>query len=261
MLLRHHDGETHVWSVVRGPSVEAEDRRQLHRELETLKHDRTRVTNRMQGLLTADGVCLPLQGAVPAQLAQLRQWDGSPLPPALRARLGREWQQVGVLTERINRLEAERRALLRTSEDPAFAQVRQLMSLRGIGINSAWLYVMEFFAWRELHKGKEVGALSGLTPTPHQSGQSRYEWGIAKSGNRQMRTMAVEIAWGWLRHQPASALAHWYQERFGHGNAGYRTVGIVALARKLLVALWRFLKTGVLPEGVALKGEEQSATF
>ena len=167
---------------------------------------------------------------------------------------------MGIITDRINRLDAERRELLRTSEDPAFGQVRQLMSLRGIGINSAWLYVMEFFAWREFKNGKEIGALAGLTPIPHQSGQLRYELGIAKAGNRQMRTMAVEIAWGWLRHQPESALSQWYQERFGQGNSGYRKVGIVALARKLLVALWRFLKTGVLPEGAMLKGEAPSAT-
>ena len=134
-------------------------------------------------------------------------------------------------------------------------QVRQLFTLRGIGVNSAWLYVMEFFAWRDLQTPKQVGALAGLTPTPYQSGQSRRELGIAKAGNRHIRAMAIEIAWAWRRFQPASALSQWYERRFGHGSARLRKLGIVALARKLLIALWRFVKTGVLPEGAVLKTE------
>jgi len=253
MLLRHSAGEKKVWSVVRVPSVDEEDRRQLHRELTTAKQDRTRVINRIQGLLAGHGVQLTLQGDVDAQLDQVQQWDGSPLPSALRTRLKRAWQQVGFLTAHIQTLEAERRALLRRREDPAVEQVRQLFTLRGIGVNSAWLYVMEFFAWRDFQTPKQVGALAGLTPTPYQSGQSRREQGIAKAGNRHIRAMAIEIAWAWRRFQPASALAQWYERRFGHGSARLRKLGIVALARKLLVALWRFVKTGVLPEGAVLK--------
>jgi transposase len=254
MLLRYCAGETRVWSVVRVPSVEDEDRRQLHRELVTAKRDRTRVINRIKGLLAGYGIRLTLQGDVPTQWAKLQQWDGTPLPPALRARLDREWQKVGLLTEQIAALEAERRALLRTSKAPAVEQVRQLNTLRGIGLNSAWLYVMEFLAWRDLRTAKQVGALAGLTPTPHQSGQASRELGITKAGNGYMRTMAIEIAWGWLRFQPDSALARWYQARFGRGSSRMRRIGIVALARKLLIALWRFLETGVVPEGAVLKG-------
>jgi transposase len=253
MLLRHRAGEKKVWSVVRVPSVDEEDRRQLHRELTTAKRDRTRVINRMKGLLAGYGVQLTLQGDVDAQLEQTRQWDGSPLPSALLSRLKRAWQQVGFLTAHLQTLEAERRALLRRNEDPVIDQVRQLFTLRGIGVNSAWLYVMEFFAWRDFQTPKQVGALAGLTPTPYQSGQSRREQGIAKAGNRHIRAMAIEIAWAWRRFQPASALAQWYERRFGHGSARLRKLGIVALARKLLIALWRFLKTGVLPEGAVLK--------
>ena len=132
-------------------------------------------------------------------------------------------------------------------------QVRQLFTLRGIGVNSAWLYVMAFFAWRDFQTPKQVGALAGLTPTPYQSGQSRRELGIAKAGNRHIRAMAIEIAWAWRRFQPDSALTQWYERRFGAGSARLRKLGIVALARKLLIALWRFLKTGVLPEGAVLK--------
>jgi transposase len=258
MLQRHIAGEQKVWSVVRVPSVAEEDRRQLHRELTTAKHDRTRVLNRMHGLSASHGVQLPLQGDVDARLEQAQQWDGAPLPSALRTRLKRAWQQVGFLTAHIQTLEAERRALLRRSEDPAVEQVRQLFTLRGIGVNSAWLYVMEFFAWRDFQTPKQVGALAGLTPTPYQSGQSRRELGIAKAGNRHIRAMAIEIAWAWRRFQPASALAQWYERRFGAGSARLRKLGIVALARKLLTALWRFLKTGGLPEGAILKAEAPS---
>jgi transposase len=163
-----------------------------------------------------------------------------------------------LLTTHIQTLEAERRALLRRRDDPVLAQVRQLFTLRGIGVHSAWRYVMEFFAWRDLQTPKQVGALAGLTPTPYQSGQARRELGIAKAGNRHIRAMAIEIAWAWRRFQPASALAQWYERRFGAGSARLRKLGIVALARKLLIALWRFVKTGVLPEGAVLKTEVRS---
>ena len=255
MLLRHVAGERKVGSVVRVPSVDAEDGRQLHRELLTAKRDRTRVINRIKGLLAGYGVRLALHGDVAAQLEEVRQWDGSPLPPALRARLQREWQKACFLTEQIDRLEAERREALRTSEEPAVEQVRQLMALRGIGVNSAWLFVMECFAWRDMRTSKQVGALAGLTPTPYQSGQASRELGITKAGHGYLRTMAVEIAWGWVRFQPESRLTQWYQARFGQGSARLRKIGMVALARKLLIALWRFLKTGELPAGAVLKAE------
>ena len=131
--------------------------------------------------------------------------------------------------------------------------VRQLLTLKGIGTNSAWGFVMEFFGWRAFRNGQEVGALSGLTPTPYASGNTAYARGIATAGNDHIRAMAIEIAWGWLRFQPASALTQWYQQRFGHGSSRLRRIGIVALARKLLIALWRFVETGVLPDGAALK--------
>jgi transposase len=124
--------------------------------------------------------------------------------------------------------------------------VRQWHTLRGIGTNSAWLYVMEFFAWREFRNRKQLGAWAGLTPTPRQHGQLRHGLGIAKAGNRHIRAMAIEIAWGCWRFQPESALSRWYQERFGPGSARVRKIGIVALARKLLIALSRFLETGAV---------------
>ena len=130
---------------------------------------------------------------------------------------------------------------------------RQLCGLKGIGSNSGWLYAMEFFAWRRFRNRKEVASLSGLTPTPHQSGQSRRELGISKAGNRHVRAIAIEIAWGWLRFQPQSELSRWYQRRFGGGGGRARRIGIVALARRLLIELWRYLETGALPKGAELK--------
>jgi transposase len=119
-------------------------------------------------------------------------------------------------------LEAQRRTLVRTAQDPSVEQVRQLLRLRGIGFNSAWLFVMEFFSWRAFRNRREIGALAGLTPTPYQSGSSHQEQGISKAGNRHIRGLAIEIAWGWLRFQPESALSQWYQTRFGHGSRRQR---------------------------------------
>jgi len=254
LLLRHWAGSRKkVWSVVRVPTVEQEDRRHLHRELASAKKDRTRVTNRMKGLLANHGLTLDLKQGVPAQLSGLRQWDGSPLPAGLRSRLSREWERVQLYTNLVERLEAERRELLRQPGDPMIEKVLQLNHLKGIGVNSAWLYTMELFGWRELRNRREVGAIVGLTPTPNASGQQERERGMSKAGNRHVRAMAIEIAWGWLRFQPNSELSKWYQRRFGSGSKRVRKIGIVALARKLMIELWRFLETGALPAGAELK--------
>ena len=250
MLIRYWGGERGVWSVVRVPSPEAEDARHLHRELQTLKRDRTRVTNRIKAVLATQGVQgLELGPQFEEEVEQIELWDGLPMPGQVLKRVKREWATVVWLNELIRAVEKERRTLLRSSEDPAVAKVRQLMSLRGIGLNSAWLYVMEFFGWREFRNRREVGALAGLTPTPHQSGELEQELGIDKAGNRHVRGMAIEIAWGWLRFQPESELTRWYERRFGHGSKRIRRIGIVALARRLLIELWRYLETGALPEG------------
>jgi transposase len=250
LLMRYWGGERKVWSVIRVPSLEAEDARHLHRDLQTLKGDRTRVTNRIKAHLATQGVLeVELKAGFEEFVEELVLWNGLPLGNQLKARLKREWAKVEWLTRQIREVEAERRALLKTSDDPAVEMVRQLCALRGIGINSAWLYVMEFFGWREFRNRRQVGGLAGLAPTPNQSGESNQERGIDKAGNRHVRRMAIEIAWGWLRFQPESALAQWYQEKYGQGSSRMRRIGIVALARKLLVELWRYLETGALPEG------------
>ena len=160
------------------------------------------------------------------------------------------WQFVN---EQIHELESERAEMIRNSSDASVKKVRQLLSLKGIGENGAWLFVMEFFGWRSFRNRREVGALAGLTPTPYLSGDEMAEQGISKAGNRPIRAMAVEIAWSWLRYQPQSELALWFQKRFGHGSKRMRKIGIVAVARKLLIALWRFLETGEIPSGAQLK--------
>jgi transposase len=253
MLMRYHMGEKKVWSVVHVPSAGAEDERQLHREMMALKRERTRHINRVKGLLAGQGVVVDVGAGFMEELGEIRLWDGSGLPGRLRKRLERECQRMELLKEQIRELEKEREEVLRTSQEASVEQVRRLLQLKGIGVNSAWLYVMEFFAWRGFHNRREVGALAGLTPTPYQSGESSKERGISKAGNRPVRGMAIEIAWSWLRFQPDSALSRWYDRRFAKGSSRVRRIGIVALARKLLVELWKYLETGAVPEGAYLK--------
>lgn len=253
MLIRYHNGERRAWSVVHVPSPEAEDARHLHRELGTLKRDRTRVTNRIKGLLASQGLSIPLGTGFLRRLEDARLWDEYPLYPFLHARLAREWHAREQLGKRIRSLEDRQRALLASAADPALerplCQIRQLMTLKGIGLQSAWLFTFEIFAWRQIQNRRELAAICGFTPTPFQSGDESHEQGISKAGHAAIRAMAIQIAWGWLRFQPASALTRWYEERFANQGRRARAVGIVALARKLLIELWTFLETGALPEG------------
>jgi transposase len=253
MLMRYHyHGEEKVWSIVNVPSIEAEDHRHLHRELNTLKAERTRHINRIKGFLTGQGVSISIREDFLARLDTIRLWDGSRLPSGLRSRLEREFERMSLVNEQIKILEAERRELIRNSTRPDVELVRQLMRMKGIGVGSAWLWVMEFFTWRQFRNRRQVGALSGLTPTPYQSGDDSREQGISKEGNRYVRSIAIQIAWGWLRYQPESKLTRWYEKRFGHGGKRLRKIGIVALARKLLIDCWYYLETGLVPEGVEL---------
>jgi transposase len=253
MLARYDGGEKKVWSVVHVPSVEAEDARHLHRELMALKRDRTRHINRIKGLLAGQGVRLKVDAELPQRLDQVRVWDGTCLPPGVRARVEREFAGWQFVHQNVLELEAERSELLRTSSEPSVELVRRLLRLCGIGDNSAWLYVMEFFSWRAFRNRHQVGGLAGLAATPYDSGDQSRDQGISKAGNSPVRSMAIEIAWGWIRHQPDSELTHWFDERFGHSGKRLIKIGIVALARKLLIALWRYLETGEIPAGARLK--------
>jgi transposase len=259
MLGRYEAGEPTVWRVVRVPTVAEEDARRLHRELARLTTERTAHVNRVRGLLALHGLAHRIgrrtvtARTVMAQLATLTQRDGTPLPPQLRAELEREGQRWALVDTQICELEAERRRRTQTEPTVAAQQVRQLTRLQAIGATTAWLLVQEIFGWRQIRNRREAGALVGLTPTPYASDGSQREQGISKAGNRHVRRVLIQVAWGWLRYQPHSALSRWFQERFGHGQGRMRRVGIVALARRLFIALWRFVDFGVVPEGAHLR--------
>jgi transposase len=252
MLMRWYNGERKLWSVVRVPGVAEEDQRQLHRELIALKAQRTEHINRIKGLLAAVGLSIVVDVKLAEHLEQLRQWDGSAVPLGRRQRILREFERWQFVGKQIHELETQRTQEIRDHHTPQGEQVRLLLRLKGIGENGAWLLVREIFGWREIRNRRELGSLAGLTPTPYDSGGSRCEQGISKAGNRRVRWMMVELAWGWLRYQPASELSLWYQRRFGAGNARLRRLGIVALARKLLVALWKYLENGEVPVGAEM---------
>lgn len=254
MLLREALGEQKLWSLVNVPSASDEDARSLQREYRTLVKERTRSANRILGLLASQGLAPDrIDARLPAWLERVRLWDGSALLPGVRQRILREFERWQFTHAQLLTIEKERRDRTRQLDAPGLEPVRRLYRLQGIGLGAAWTYGLEFFSWRRFRNGKQVGALAGLAPTPYQSGDSDHELGISRAGNRWVRGLAIEIAWGWLRHQPHSALSRWYQERFARGGPRARKVGIVALARKLLVALWRYVETGVLPEGATLK--------
>jgi transposase len=250
LLIRFERGEKRVFGVAHAPTPEQEDERHWARELESLKRERTAHTNRIKALLVSVGSPAKVDKKLLQQLDQVKQWNGEPLLPGLRERLRRECERLAVLESQIKEVARSRRQ----AEMEATEKVLRLQELKGIGENSGWLFVVEFFGWRQFRNRREVASLAGLTPTPYQSGDTvDVEQGISKAGNRRIRAMAVEIAWGWLRFQPQSRLSLWFQERYGPGNRRSRRVGIVALARKLLIALWRYLDYGVIPEGAVLK--------
>jgi transposase len=255
MLMRYHGGERKLWSVVRVPSFEDEDARHLHRELEGLKKERTRHRNRIRGILIQQGlrVTNPSNRKFVEQLDSLRTWDGRELPVDMKGRLVREYQRLHLVEEQIKALEKEKKQRLKDPDTAKLRQVAQLRSLYGIGTVSSWAFVMEFFGWRQFRNRREIAALAGLAPSPYDSGGTVREQGISKAGSTRIRTLAVEIAWSWLRFQPQSKLSLWYMERFAGGGSRMRRIGIVAMARRLLIDLWRYLEHGVIPEGARLR--------
>jgi len=260
MLIRWHQAEPHVWRVVNVPSPEEENARQLHRELETLKGEQTAHGNRIKGLLAGCGLTVTINRHLPKWLKHVRLWDGTEVPEELKARVLREFERMQVVNRQTRDLEKERARWLRTEDqDPCIVKMRKLMGLAGIGVNSSWLYVREVFGWRKIQNRRQMGSIVGLTPTPYSSGDSAREQGISRAGNRRMRSMSIEIAWDWLRWQPGSALSLWYQHRFGYGSKRQRRIGIVALARKLLVALWKYLERDEVPQGAVVKDWREKA--
>jgi transposase len=252
LLERYVEGEHRVWHVVRVPTVAEEDARHLHRVRETLQQERTRLINRLHGLLTTQGVTIPLHADFLDRLAVVARWDGTPLPAGFCQRLRYVWAQLVFLNAQLADVDAARAAL---AADPATETgrcVTRLQTLQGIGSIGAWTLTTEIFGWRQIRNGRELGALVGVVPSPYQSGATSHDQGITRAGNRHVRRMIVQLAWSWLRYQPTSALSRWYRERFSHGPR-LRRIGIVALARKLLIAWWRYLETGMVPDGAILK--------
>ena len=248
MLVRYAAGERRVWSVVRVPTPEHEDARRAHRELGRLGQERTSHINRIRGLLVLQNLRVKNVGG---RLWQ-RWWSShaGELLPGVRAEIERESERLSLVQAQIRTIEGQQRQAIEAATEP---QVAQLMQLGAIGMSSAWVLVKELFGWRGFRNRREVAGCLGLTPTPYDSGQSEIEQGISKAGNRRVRTLMVELAWCWLRYQPGSALSRWFTKRFAGSGKRMRRIGIVALARRLAIALWRYLQDGLIPQGAQLK--------
>lgn len=247
-LMAYRRGEPRVMSVVRVPSVEQEDARRGTRERERLIKERTGHINRIKALLRTLGIAAGEPGREdwPAWLARQCDGQGKPVPARLRAELEREHARLRLVGEQIQAL-AEAPAPTATTDASA-----RLAQLKGIGPVFATTLAGELF-WKDFKNRREVGAYAGLAPSPWQSGGISHDQGISKAGNRRARHVAVELAWLWLMHQPKSALSRWFQARVGDQRGRVRRIAIVALARKLIIALWRFLTTGLVPTDAVLK--------
>src|SRR6266496_3753130 len=255
-LLAYKRGEPRVCAMVVAPSPEEEDRRRICRERQSLIAERITHVNRIKGLLFAQGISgyEPLRRDRRARLEALRTGDGRELPVHLKTQIGRELDRTELLLEQIGAVEAERDALLAAAGRPEDKKVTpdhpvaMLLALKGLGANFAAVLWSEAF-YRQFSNRRQVAAYAGLAATPWQSGGIRHEQGVSRAGNPRLRTTMIQIAWLWIRHQPQSALTRWFKERSQQG----RKRAIVALARKLLVALWKYVTQGVVIEGAVMK--------
>jgi transposase len=255
-LARFLSGEKNVWAVLRVPSEAEEDERRPHRERARLVAERSQHIARMKSLLVMQSIRPKRIGA--------RGWSerlkALVLPPRLREELERETERLVLVNRQLAQLEREQAQRLAPAPDaaasqehPGLAKQRQLQRLRGLGTVGPWVLVCELFGWRSFNNRRELAGSVGLGSSPYRSGDLEHDQGISKAGNARVRTLMIELAWAWLRYQPNSALSKWYHERFGRTGGRSRRVGIVALARRLLIALWRFVEHGVIPEGATLK--------
>ena len=249
-------GDRAACRMVQVPSAEREDTRRTHRERQRLITERVQHVNRIKGLLATQGLddYHPLRRDRWARLGELQTGDGRPLPARLRREIERELRRLDLVLEQITAVEAERDAAIAepTAGDVDAAKVALLARLGGIGPELATVLVREAL-FRSFANRKEVAGYAGLTPSPFASGDRHREQGISKAGNPLLRKAMVELAWLWLRYQPDSALSRWFAERVGAARGRMRKITAVALARKLLVALWRYVTTGLVPEGARLK--------
>jgi transposase len=243
---------------VRVPSVAEEDDRRLHRERGRLINERIQHVNRIKGLLAIHGIYdyQPLRRDRMQRLERLRTTDGRTLPPRLKAEILRELQRLELVLGMIKTIEAERDAIASAAKTEtkhtSAKKIQNLAKIKCIGPEFATTLVGEVF-YRSFDNRKQLGSYVGLTPTHFQSGAMCRDQGISKAGNAKARTVMIELAWMWLRHQPDSPLSVWFRERVGTLKGRIRRIAIVAVARKLLIALWRYLETGLVPAGTALK--------
>jgi len=248
-LMRFAAGENKPWSVLRVPSEAEEDARRPHRERERLVKERRAHVSRIKDLLVMHNVRVKRVSGPgwKKQLAALA------LPPSLRAELERETERLALVERQIAQLQREHAEELKASNDETCAKQQHLQRLRAVGKVGAWTLVRELFGWRTFNNRRELAGSVGLCGSPYSSGTMERDQGISKAGNPRIRTLMVELAWQWLRWQPESALSKWYMERFGRSGGRSRRIGIVALARRLLIALWRFVEHGLIPQGAKLK--------
>lgn len=252
-LLAYKRGEPRVCAMVRVPTPEEEDRRRLSRERKALTNERVSHVNRIKGLLFAQGASgyEPLRRDRRKRLEALKTGDGRPLPAHLKMQISRELDRLELLLEQIKAVEAARDAMLTAAQvvSPAPAM---LLNLKGIGPEFAAALWLEGLS-RHFDNRRQLAAYAGLAPTPWKSGSIDHEQGVSKSGNPRLRTTLIQIAWLWLRHQPRSALTLWFEDRVKRNGGRLKKTMIVALARKLFVALWKYVNAGVVIEGAAMK--------
>lgn len=250
-LVRHLAGDR-VWSVLRVPSEEAEDDRRMHRELEQIKEERLRLRNRAWAELALEGLRPRHLMSALRNVEELRRWDGRYLPRGMIAKLTRVRSALELMNDQVAELRKEQRLRRRSPETEGDRKRARLMLLRSVGEVTAEVLAKEFF-WRDFENRRQVGAAAGLTGVPYASGEVSRDRGLSKRGNERVRRIMIELAWLWLRYQPESQLSRWYRARFAAGGRRARKVGIAALARKLLIALWRYLQYGEVPVGAVLK--------
>jgi transposase len=248
MLVRCCSGEQEVWQVVHVPPVAEEAARQVSRERTALTQEQTRLVNQLRGWLTTWGCRLPRRRA--GWWTTVRDWAGAPLPAEVQGRLARAEARLAVLEQQIAAIEAQQQAAVTTAA-PTSA-LRQLVELKGVATTSASVLLDEGLVWRAFQNRRQIGGLLGFTPTPHNSGKTEREQGISRAGNTRLQAISIQLAWNWVRWQPLSALTQWYRARAGTNKRAQR-IAIVAVARKLVIALWRYVTTGEIPAGAIFK--------
>lgn len=245
-------GEMRTWRVVTVPDEKVEDERRKMRERERLKKEETTHCTRIRSLLALHGITTKNLLGV-EQIQRLKDWQGRALPAGISAELEREIMRLKIVREQMEALEDEQEKLLSAPQTRIGIVAAKMAKIKGIGMVRAGVLSEEMLGWRKFKNRREVGAMAGLTGTPYSSGESHREQGISKAGNRRVRYQMIELAWQWIILQPQSALTRWYGERFEHGSGRMRKVGIVALARKLLIALWKYVEFDEIPAGAIVK--------